>query len=207
MLPGVLGAHELEALNGLIDDHIQLGDFDEGSNPLSMRFVPPHLGATEGNGLADWGAPFRDLIAHPRVTPILVELLSEPRWASVHPRATDSERRRIRLDHDYLDVHRGSEEGTLNSQGTSGLHGDAFQAMHVTAVWELRDIPPGQGGFVSAHTGPFSPYPLPAAALDPWCRGACLAPTAATIGRSGAASRIRRAGGSGRQPTRKAFGR
>ena len=37
MLPGVLGAHELEALNGLIDDHIQLGDFDEGSNPLSMR--------------------------------------------------------------------------------------------------------------------------------------------------------------------------
>ena len=130
VLPAVLRQPQLAELNALVDAHVAAGDCDPRSSVLSMRW---NEHGTLPNGIADWGEAFRDLITHPRVAPVLRELLSKPCWKNVHPAATEEERALIRLDHDYLDrtMWAGGEGATANSYGTSRLHGNAEAAFHV----------------------------------------------------------------------------
>ena len=142
LLKRVLSAQEVAALNALIDRQ-QLPE--PGEDVQSQRF----------GGFLAWGAPFRDLLDHPRVLPYLQELLDPA----------------VRLDHYY---------GIYMRQGTAGLrlHGggtpyDLPEYFHfrngkmynglTVVTWALADVPPGEGGFACIPGSHKSNYPCPPA--------------------------------------------
>ena len=88
-------------------------------------------------------APFRQLLELPRVAPVLGELLSEPRWGHVPVHVPIERRPEWRLDHDYCDVKPGyKDNGDDTPAGDGTLHG-SLSAHHITCVFELRTVEPG----------------------------------------------------------------
>ena len=118
------------------------------SNDRLLRFDPPpgwvQVAQPEGSPSCP---AFRALIEPPTVAPLLAELLSDPRWGHVEPAVPTADRVRYRLDHDNLDFKGGFEpSGDGSGPGDSHLHGH-ISNHHVTAVYELVDVGPGDGGF------------------------------------------------------------
>lgn len=109
--------------------------------------------SSEGpNGLLDWGAAFLGLVDNAAVLPKMVDLLSLERFGHVHPDCSANRAHEIRLDHDYLNVMRGSPNGTYSESGTSQLHSAGLSALHATAVYELADVPENMGGLCARST-------------------------------------------------------
>ena len=93
-----------------------------------------------------------DLIDHPSVLPILEELLGDPAWGHA-PTAVPAElRSRVRLDHDNIHYQPAYTGGSLDEKTAaakragSNLHGGP-SAHHITVVYELNSVRPGDGGF------------------------------------------------------------
>jgi hypothetical protein len=93
-----------------------------------------------------------DLIDNPVVLPILKEILGDPRYhhaPSVMPKELQP---RIRLDHHNIHWQRAAGENHVPKLGS--LHGGP-SSWHVTAVYELRSVGRGEGGFgacAGSHT-------------------------------------------------------
>jgi hypothetical protein len=99
-----------------------------------------------------WSKAYRDLIDNPIVFPILQEILGDPCYHHAPAALPTDLRPRIRLDHDNIHWQPGASEGHIPKLGN--LHGGP-SSWHVTAVYELRSVGPGEGGFgacAGSHT-------------------------------------------------------
>jgi hypothetical protein len=140
VLPAVLDADQVAYLQRVLDD----------------RRVPPGGTSIESqrfNGFLAWDEAFRDLLVHPRVLPVMAEMVGD----------------RLRLDHCY---------GIVMAPGTDGLglHGgatpfDAAQyALHrdgrmyhglSVAMYALVDVGEHEGGFICVPGSHKANHPLP----------------------------------------------
>jgi hypothetical protein len=140
VLRGVLSAAEVDELNRLVDEQRLPAP---GEDIPSQRFV----------GFLDWGQPFRDLLDHPRILPVLTEVIDPA----------------VRLDH-YYGIHMRSGTSGLSLHG-GGTPYDRSEYFHfrngrmyngLTVVsWMLTDCPEGQGGFAAVPGSHKSNYPCP----------------------------------------------
>lgn len=137
-----LNSEQLGQLNALVDAHSQ-EEVPEGT--VSHRF----------HHLLEWGEEVRNLIDNARVTPYLEAILG-----------TD-----FRLDHDYLDIIRGSRGPighTLHggatpfdpSQYFHCVNGKFFCGLSVIA-YNLQDVNEGDGGFGCVPGSHKSNFPFP----------------------------------------------
>jgi len=100
-----------------------------------------------------WSQPFRDLLAHPRILPYLVELLREG----------------FRLDHLYGIVMRKGAEGLrLHGGGTKDditsfyqFHNGRMRCGLTVVSWALTDTGPGDGGLMCIPGSHKSNYDVP----------------------------------------------
>ena len=125
-LPNALDANEVGALNEIVDAHIAgLPNQDWSMH----RFL----------GLLGWGAPFRNLIDHPKCLPYMQETVSP----------------KVRLDHTYLDIIRPNHvpggqvlhTGGVMPQSYSVYQGGRFYNGLSAVAINLMDVNPGDGGF------------------------------------------------------------
>ena len=100
-----------------------------------------------------WCTPFRDLLAHPRITSYLVELLRDG----------------FRLDHVYgIVMSKGAEGLPLHHDGTSDdltsffqFHNGRMRCGLTVVTWNLTDCGPGDGGFICIPGSHKSNYSVP----------------------------------------------
>lgn len=129
----------------MVADMEREGIREPQNNPSKSRF----------GGFLEWGEDWRALIDHPRIVPILNELLGP----------------RFRLDHAYGMAMRASGE-----QGGEGLHHQAGMFEHgcyyvthrdrmhnglIVVSWALTDIEPGMGGFCCIPGSHKALHPVP----------------------------------------------
>jgi hypothetical protein len=141
-VPDALDASQLADLNRIWDEHIA----QDASTDVSTK---------RWGNLLSWGAPYRRLIANPRIAPYLNEIVGP----------------RFRLDHDYADLIR-TGKGPIGTR----LHGGGapfdpsqyyrFQdgRMHnglIVVAYNLRDVYPGDGGFGCVPGSHKSNLPFP----------------------------------------------
>ena len=127
VVPGVLGADELAALNAACDDP-PAGEWND-------------TGAFSAGRVSGWGPAFQSLIDHPNLLPYLVELMGP----------------RFRLDHDYCifmrtGAGRGGLHGGPSPQSGEGDHWYRYQDGIIrngltVFTYCLSDHGPGAGGF------------------------------------------------------------
>lgn len=144
-VPGAIGAEDLAALNPIWDAHI-------------ARDLTPEANTKRWGNLLSWGAPYRRLIANPRVMPYLEEIIGP----------------KPRLDHDYADLIR-SGKGPIGTRLHGGgtpfdpsqyyrfADGRMYNGLTVVA-YNLRDVGPGDGGFGCVPGSHKSNYRFP----DEW---------------------------------------
>ncbi len=144
-VPNALDGAQLAELNRLFDEHV--------AQEMSAESNTQRWG-----GLLAWGAPCRDLLDNPRITPYLAELLGE----------------QFRLDHDYADLIRSGKGpiGTrLHGGGTPFDPGQFYRydngRLHnglTVVAYNLRDVHPGDGGFGCVPGSHKANFPFP----DEW---------------------------------------
>jgi len=148
VLSDVLDAERIGRMRSVMDAH---GVDPPVENTDSYRF----------GDFLHWGADFRDLIDHPRILPILAEILGP----------------RFRLDHAYGMATHPSPTGTASEAATNaGMHHTAAMFHHacyyvthgarmhnglVVASYALTDIEPGAGGFCCIPGSHKAIYPMP----------------------------------------------
>lgn len=118
------------------------------SDERALRFDPPPGWDAVAHPPGSPSTPaFRALIEPPSIAPLLAELLGDPRWGHIDPMVPTADRPHYRLDHDNMDFKGGYEPSSDGSApGDGNLHGHVANH-HVTAVYELVDVGPGDGGF------------------------------------------------------------
>ena len=143
----VLTPEELDELNAVWDVHV------EGRRLVPNRFEQPvtdrHGNQYEGRRF--WSDGYRNLLDHPKIFPILQEILGDARWGHAPPTMPDEMRGRVRLDHNNI-VHLPAfdpDQMDTHGWGAKTLHGNPLN-WHVTTVFELKSIGPGEGGFGAA---------------------------------------------------------
>ena len=115
---------------------------EQGRGDLGGMLTWPH----------PWCKPFRNLLAHPRVLPVLVELLGEG----------------CRLDHLYgIVMRKGTEGHVLHGAGTASdlthffqFHNGSMRCGLTVVSWILADCGPGDGGFAcipGSHKSNYQP--------------------------------------------------
>ena len=106
----------------------------------------------EYDGRRFWSQGYTDLIDQPTVLPILEELLGDRGWGHAPPAVPVELRSRVRLDHDNIHYQPAYTGGSLDDataermRAGSNLHGGP-SAHHITVVYELKSVGPGDGGF------------------------------------------------------------
>jgi ectoine hydroxylase-related dioxygenase (phytanoyl-CoA dioxygenase family) len=176
ILQQVLSPEEVAELNGMFDAELSKGPPDEQllasarSNVYSLnadgsptRPREVHQEATGGawatatedtsrtfhmphssRGRTFHNKSHRALIAHPRVMPILEELCQDLHWGHTVPAVPPTQRDRVRLDFDQMHYKPPCEPGVPDGGG--GMHGHPNR-VHITCVYELSSVGPGDGGF------------------------------------------------------------
>lgn len=86
----------------------------------------------------------RSLINPPALMPILEELCGELHWAHTVPSVPVDQRRNVRLDFDQMHYKPPFQEGVADGGG--GMHGHPNR-LHITCVYEMTSVGPGDGGF------------------------------------------------------------
>lgn len=117
--------------------------YDEHSQDERWETTDRHGNAYRGRRM--WSQAYRDLIDNPTLLPILQEILGDPAWGHAHPALAEELRPRFRLDHDNIHFQGPVAAGEKPSRPAS-LHGDPG-SWHITAVYELRSVSKGDGGF------------------------------------------------------------
>lgn len=164
VLRDVLGPEELDALNagvdaagvpGLLNEvnyiHTGFPDSDDGNSDQAAGPVDLVNGL-----LTDWGKPFRDLVDHPRILPVLEQLLGP----------------QLRLDHSYaIFMRAGAGESTPHHLHNGGTPFDPSQyylvrdgRMHnglIVVSFALSDVNAGDGGFCVIPGSHKSSFPVP----------------------------------------------
>ena len=142
-VPNALDSAEVAALNRILDEQIA---GIPGEDWSSHRFLD----------LLTWGAPYRDLIDHPRLLPYVIDLVAP----------------KVRLDHTYLDIIRGRLSpigSTLHggrvpfdpAQYFEFADGRFYNGLSVVGI-NLMDVNPGDGGFGCVPGSHKSNLPFPA---------------------------------------------
>eukprot|EP01045_Picozoa_sp_COSAG04_P000252 COSAG04_NODE_5_length_50521_cov_24.772639_29_plen_333_part_00 len=137
----------------LVSDRGTVGGAAGGATRLTAHAVPELAPVVDRygrryDGRKFWGQPFLDLVDHRSTLPVLREVLGDDEFGLVEPDAPPEQRHRIRLDHDNLHYKPGCvEQGASAVPDMGGLLHGGPSARHVTCVWELSDVGPGEGGF------------------------------------------------------------
>lgn len=141
----MLTPEEIKACNEAIDnnpDQQNIRSAEKSLSGTSTTLKGKH-GRTDLGGMLTWPKPwcqpFRDLLAHPKLIPYLVELLRED----------------CRLDHLYgIIMEKGAEGHVLHGGGTADdlthfyqFHNGRMRCGLTVVSWVLSDCNPGDGGF------------------------------------------------------------
>ncbi len=159
VVENILTPEEIAACNGAINQNADR--IRERSEEQSLSGGSGALKGKQGRGdlggmltwPQPWCRPFRDLLAHPRIVPYLLELLRDG----------------FRLDHLYGIIMRGGTEGhTLHGAGTTDdlthfyqFHNGRMRCGLTVVAWALTDCGPGDGGFACIPGSHKSNYPAP----------------------------------------------
>ena len=92
-----------------------------------------------------WSKAYMDLIDNETMLPIVQEILSDPAWGHAPAHMPEELRPLFRLDHDNIHYKPGRTPSDGPDVG-GGLHGGPT-AWHITCVYELNSVGPGDGGF------------------------------------------------------------
>lgn len=175
VLRGVFSPETIGAANAAIDAHMDQLHERTGKLRTSALYGrhSPNLagdgrtGRSDMGGMLGWAAPhcepFREVLAHPRLAPLLIELLGEG----------------YRLDHSPLLLHqrKGSEGHTLHGGAVTEAGGPAwplqYQYAHgqirtalLTVCMQLTDTGPTDGGFCVVPGSHKANFPTPPALAD-----------------------------------------
>lgn len=176
ILQHALSAQQVEELNAMFDAELSKGPPDEQllasarANVYSLKADGSSTRPGEGQvdatnsarkaSLEDTSRTFhmpysargrtfhsqahRALIAPPRVMPILRELCQDLHWGHTIPAVPPAHRRCVRLDFDQMHYKPPCTDGV--DDGGGGMHGHPNR-LHITCVYELSSVGPGDGGF------------------------------------------------------------
>jgi ectoine hydroxylase-related dioxygenase (phytanoyl-CoA dioxygenase family) len=147
VVPNALDAAEVAALNAIVD--MQIAALPDG-DWSTHRFMEP----------LTWGAPFRDVIDHPRVLPYVQDIVAP----------------QVRIDHTYLDIIRsglspigarlhGGRVPFDSLQYFNYVEGRFYNGLSVVAI-NLMDVSHGDGGFGCVPGSHKSNLPFPEAWKD-----------------------------------------
>eukprot|EP01052_Picozoa_sp_SAG31_P048575 SAG31_NODE_10222_length_1168_cov_1.569691_1_plen_187_part_00 len=150
VIPAVLSKAQLQELNAVYDAHHPALNPDRPTDldPARARSVTDRHG-NHYKGRRFWSKAYRDLVDHPKMLPILREILGNPEWGHAPAHMPKELRESIRLDHHNIHYRQPlafDEGATLYTHGAPALHGGP-ENWHVTCVYELLDVPPSDGGF------------------------------------------------------------
>ena len=142
LVPGVLSKPKIKQM---LDEMAGKGLGDAQNDPSKSRF----------GGFLGWGPLWRDLIDHPKIFPLLVEMMGPY----------------LRIDHAY-----GMAMRAAGKRGGEGLHNRAGMLDHgiyyishgnlarnglMVVSWALTDAPLGSGGFCCIPGSHKALYPVP----------------------------------------------
>lgn len=155
VVPNVLNQEQLDELNQVYDQHVVERDGTQhkigtgGTNRKSIGGRPSQTTTDRhGNtyvGRRFWSKAYRDLIDNETMFPMLEEILGDPAWGHAPAHMPEELRPLFRLDHDNIHYKPGRTPTDGPDVGGS-LHGGP-SAWHITCVYELKDVGPGDGGF------------------------------------------------------------
>ena len=142
------GFRKFQFAGGLLQPAVQRRSGHDYRNDREISYAaPPGWGELVQPVGAQSTAAFRALIEPPAVATVLAELLEQPQYGHVSPAVPLADRPRWRLDHDNMHYKAGyRDNGDLSPPGDGSLHGD-ISNHHITAIYELVDVGPGDGGF------------------------------------------------------------
>ena len=167
VLEGVLSPAEVASLNATFDHHV--ATLPSTTLQTMLNDEDPPGCYPNGRGRRFWSPDYMRLVAHPAVEPLVGELLSDPVFGFALPETPVEKLCAYRMDHDNIHFTRpydpagpprsgsaaskstraidhGGGQWTTHGIVRGGLHGRCT-GHHVTAVFELCDVPAGQGGF------------------------------------------------------------
>lgn len=155
VVPDVLDQQQLDDLNQVYDEHVleRKETLNKAGTDQQNRF---YVGGRESRETTDrhgnsytgrrlWSKAYRDLIDNETMLPILQEVLGNPAWGHAPAHMPEELRPLIRLDHDNVHFKTGRQPTDGPDKG-GGLHGGPSN-WHVTCVYELKTVGPGDGGF------------------------------------------------------------
>jgi hypothetical protein len=154
VVPNVLSQDQIDELNDVYDQQVSLGDetlatSKNNENRFSVRGRGFHETTDRhGNtyvGRRLWSKAYRDLIDNETMLPIVEEVLGNPAWGHAPAHMPEELRPLFRLDHD--NVHYKTARRPTDGPDAGGtLHGGPDH-WHITCVYELKTVGPGDGGF------------------------------------------------------------
>ncbi len=159
VLENVLTPDEVAACNRAIDqnpDRVRVRS-EEQSLSGKSKALKGKQGRGDIWGMLTWAKPwcqpFRDLLAHPKIVPVLTEILGEG----------------FRLDHLYgIAMEAGSEGHVLHGGGTHSYPIHHYECRNeqircglTVVAWSLTDCGPGDGGFACIPGSHKSNFPTP----------------------------------------------
>ena len=155
VVPDVLDQQQLDELNRVYDEHVLEREetLSAAGTDKQNRF---YIGGRDkcettdrhGNsytGRRLWNKAYMDLIDNETMLPLLEEVLGDPAWGHAPAHMPAELRPQFRLDHDNVHYKPGRTPTDGPDKG-GGLHGGPA-AFHVTCVYELKTVGPGDGGF------------------------------------------------------------
>lgn len=156
VVPDVLNQQQLDELNQVYDEHILNREEmrsrrgTDKQNRFSIRkrdtFETTDRHGNTYEGRRFWSKAYRDLIDNETMLPILEEVLGDPAWGHAPAHLPAELRPLFRLDHDNVHFRPGRKPTDGPDTGRGGLHGSP-ENWHVTCVYELKTVGPGDGGF------------------------------------------------------------
>jgi len=155
VVPGVLDQQRLDELNRVYDQQVLERDetLSSAGTDKQNRFFIGGRDIREttdrhGNtymGRRFWSKAYMDLIDNETMLPIIEELLGDPAWGHAPAHMPEELRPMFRLDHDNVHYKPGRNSADGPDRG-GALHGGPGN-FHITCVYELKSVGPGDGGF------------------------------------------------------------
>ena len=155
VVPDVLNQQQLDELNHVYDQHVLERDetLSKAGTDKQNRF---YIGGRDirettdrhGNtykGRRFWSKAYMALIDNETMLPIMEDLLGDPAWGHAPAHMPEELRPLFRLDHDNVHYKPGRTPTDGSDRG-GALHGGPGN-FHITCVYELKSVGPGDGGF------------------------------------------------------------
>jgi hypothetical protein len=165
VIRGALDAATVADLNATYDPHV--AGLPRGCLQTMLNDEQPPGVYPDPNGRRFWAPAYQRLVDLPAVEPIVAEIMSDPAFGFALPETPPGLLRKFRMDHDNIHFTRpwdpagppedadpdpanpwdhGGDAWSAGGIVRGGLHGISC-GHHVTAVYELLDVPEGVGGF------------------------------------------------------------